>query len=797
LNFIFIIIFSFIFTQNFYYPPLESGNIENGERQFYLQMQNGTHSFFNGIQTHTSGYNGNYLAPTLLLNKGEFVNMNVTNTMPFSTTTHWHGLHLPAIMDGGPHQLIDQNSTWIAAWEVRNRAGTYWYHPHPHPEGFPIDTLSATGWQVYQGLVGMIIINDNETASLGLPSTYGVDDFPLIIQDKSFNEDSTYFAPIPPQDSGLANLRRGETILTNGVVTPTLETHAQLIRFRILNASNARTYRLGFSDDRDFKIVASDGGILDDISVVNRLDISPAERYEIIVDFSDDLGNTIQLMSYNSEIESFTFPNGLSGNIYWISPLQDEFDVSDFEIMTFNIIQSTDNALYTFDENLTIIERIDPTTANNFESPRSFVLAAPPNNGNGFTINGFMFDSNRIGDIIQLGETEIWDIENTTNMAHPFHIHGDSFQVVSRTNGVRPIMDYELGWKDVVVVFPQEIVRIIKPFKNYEDFQHPFMSHCHILEHEDAGMMTHWVVVDALIPEIPLHFDGIDDRVIIPYSPSFPTDEFTLSAWIKLEQPYSKSAIIAWGEDDNSYNLSWQLYVSREGELEIMLEDENENNYCYPYNNCIPQGECTIYKNLYVADNEWHHVVSTRNHNGELNFYIDGEIVAECSNTGIPSSDNFQDVSIGCTFGAIGPPPDGIEPPIWFFNGQIDNPSIWNLSFTHEDVLQHYSNGINENSEGLIGFWNFNEGSGQVVIDQSLFENNGYLGDTELIDNADPTWNLVLGDVNQDGVINILDILLIVNIVLGNSPFNANADLNNDLIIDILDIIITINIILN
>jgi bilirubin oxidase len=331
---------------------------------------------------------------------------------------------------------------------------------------------------------------------LGLPAEYGVDDIPIILQDRSFTADSSHFAPVPPQGSGLANIRRGYTIMVNGVVTPTLNSHAQMIRLRILNASNARTYRLGFSDNRPFFIIGSDGGILDTVSTVTRIDMSPAERYEIVVDFSNANGSTIKLMAFNSEIDSHTYPNGLSGNIYWISPLLDDYDTSDFEIMTFDIGNPTANAVTSFNQELTEIVRVDPVTADNVNNPRIFVLAAPVGSGNGFTINGLMFDPSIIDDVINLGALEVWDIENTANMAHPFHIHGNSFQVVSRTNGVRPVHDYELGWKDVVVVYSQETVRIIKSFEDYADPESPYMSHCHILEHEDAGMMTHWIVVD-------------------------------------------------------------------------------------------------------------------------------------------------------------------------------------------------------------------------------------------------------------------------------------------------------------
>ena len=738
---LFISLISISSAQTFFVPPLDTGVVGNGARTFDLQLQNGTTSFFPGIETETSGYNGNFLGPTLLMQKGDSVVINVTNTMPFATTTHWHGMHLPAVMDGGPHQLIEQNTTWVATWRIKNRASTYWYHPHPHPDGFPIDTLKATGWQVYQGMTGMLIVKDTETDTLGLPAEYGVDDIPIILQDRSFTADSSHFAPIPSQGSGQANIRRGYTIMVNGVVTPALNSHAQMIRLRILNASNARTYRLGFSDNRPFFVIGSDGGILDTVSTVTRIDMSPAERYEIVVDFSDANGSTLKLMAFNSEIESHTYPNGLSGNIYWISPLLDDYDTSDFDIMTFNIGAPTANPVTGFNQELTEIVRDDPVMADNINNPRPFVLAAPAGNGNGFTINGSMFDPSIINDIIQLGATEVWDIENTANMAHPFHIHGNSFQVVSRTNGVRPIHDYELGWKDVVVVYSQETVRIIKSFEDYADPESPYMSHCHVLEHEDVGMMTHWVVADTVGGEAnALQFDGIDDRVTIPYFSSLPTESFTVSAWIKLPQPAGRAAIIARGEDDNSFNLSWQLYVKHNGTLEVMLEDSNEQNYCYPLNNCTPMGTCTVTGDLFVADDTWHHVAVTRDTAGILALYIDGENRAACEGTGVPSANNFQDLSIGCTYGFIGPPPNGIEPPIWFFSGIIDEPAVWNRALNQDEINALFVSGIELESDGLVGFWPFDEGNGQIVFDHSDLGNHGFLGEVSSEDSADPLW---------------------------------------------------------
>ncbi len=502
------------YAQTFVTPVLDTGTWVGGARTFSLKMQTGTTEFFPGIQTQTAGYNQNYLGPTLQIRKGDSVVIRVVNNLSWNvnSTTHWHGMHLPAEMDGGPHSPIEPNKTWTATWKMLNRASTYWYHPHPHSSNGLRDTLNTTSWQVYQGLAGLMIVRDKETDTLGLPSTYGVDEFPIILQDKSFVADQSRFAPVPPQGSGLANLRRGKSILVNGVITPVLETPSQMVRLRFLNASNARVYKIGFSDNRPFDVIGSDGGILEKSTSTTRLDITAAERYEIIVDFGGSNGKEIKLMAYNSEMEPFNYnPGGGRGNVYWNPPLQDDYDVQDFEIMTFKVGATVGTPVTSYNTNLTDIQLIPENSADNLTNPRTFELSPPPiGQTGGFTINGLVFDPTRIDDTINLGATEIWDITNIATMAHPFHIHGNSFQIVSRKNGWRENYEWEKGWKDVVVVHSMETVRIIKKFEDYADPQGPYMSHCHILEHEDIGMMTHWVVIDPNVgvgPGIKLNDD--------------------------------------------------------------------------------------------------------------------------------------------------------------------------------------------------------------------------------------------------------------------------------------------------
>jgi len=237
-----------------------------------------------------------------------------------------------------------------------------------------------------------------------------------------------------------------------------------------------------------------------------------------------------------------------------------------------------------------------------------------------------------------------------------------------------------------------------------------------------------------------LSFDGMDDRVLVPWHASFPTEAFTIAARIRLSTPSARAAVIARGEDDNSFNLSWQMYVGRSGSLEVMLEASNEDNYCYPNNDCVPQGSCES-QDMFVADAAWHHVAVTRDLGGTLVFYVDGAERGRCDGTGTPSSNNRQFLSLGATHGQIGPLPSGAKkPPIWFFPGEIEGPAMWSISLSGAQIQAVHETGVDVNSTGLQGYWSLNEGEGQTVYDRSPAANHGYRGAEPAADSADPTW---------------------------------------------------------
>ncbi len=449
-------------------PRLDTGTLQNGIRLFELTMRRGSSELVTGVRTATMGYNDDLLGPVLRMRQGESVSLRVSNTIGETSTTHWHGMHLPASMDGGPHQTIADGATWTSSFDVRNEAATLWYHPHTH---------GRTGFQVYQGLAGMIIVDDGHADTLGLPSDYGIDDIPLIIQDRRLNADGSLAYLTRPMDRmGM----KGDRILANGKEHPRLAVPAQWIRLRILNGSNARIYNLGLSDGRPFEQIASDGGLLTAPVTLNRLLLAPGERAEIMIDLSRDLGNELRLASYSSEVRSRLFATGGMGG----GPA-DALDDGIFDILTIAVDRAaTANAAHL------------PASLNGLSMPtpsapdRLFTLEASQGV---FTINGKAMDLARIDETITLGATEVWQITNNHGMAHPFHLHDVMFQILSRDGNPPP--DNELGWKDTVLVTPGETVRLIATFSDYSDPNTPYMYHCHILEHEDNAMMGQFVVV--------------------------------------------------------------------------------------------------------------------------------------------------------------------------------------------------------------------------------------------------------------------------------------------------------------
>ncbi len=465
-----------VLAQNaLYIPPALVGT------SFNLVIQSGTTNIFSGFNTPTYGVNGVWMAPTLVINKGDSVTFDVTNNLPVSTTIHWHGLHLPSKWDGGPHQIINAGSSWSPRFKVMNDAGTFWYHPHGDKK---------TELHVSKGIAGMIIVKDQQESLLTLPRTYGVDDFPLIIQSKSF--DILKQIAIATEDD--------TTMLVNGTMEPYLNAPAQVVRLRLLNGSTSRSFKLGFTGNISFSLIGNDAGLLDSPTTLTRLQIAPGERYEILLNLTGKSGQTIYLRNFGSEITNGIHGSAQVGTTGGIIPgyVDNKLNGADYDILKLMVSPTTTLPVTTIP---TALISQTPPPLSSVNKSRTFLFEPEPPSSpdkeveGPFLINGKSFDMNVVNDTVKLGQTEIWRLINTTEIAHPFHIHDVWFYILD-INGMPPPL-YERGKKDVVLVPPNDTVRFITRFEDFADPIVPFMYHCHLLHHEDEGMMGSFIVLDT------------------------------------------------------------------------------------------------------------------------------------------------------------------------------------------------------------------------------------------------------------------------------------------------------------
>jgi len=440
------------FNSKLFIPPLIEGEEIDGVYNYNLTIQKAQHSFFADKLTDTYAINGSYLGPTLKLVDGQEVSINYTNKLDESTTMHGHGMHLPANMDGSPHQSIASGESWSARYRVNQRACTNWYHPHA--EG-------KTAEHVYKGLAGVLIIEDKESQALALPKEYGVDDIPLVLQDRFFsvNREIVYAPNMMESMMGY----KGDTFVTNGVINPSLEVEAKEIRFRLLNGSNSTVYNLAFSDNREFSQIATDNSFLEKPVSLTSVRLSPGERAEIVVDFSDSLGKEIYLEEL-TQAKSF---------------------------LKVAISKEAKNNT-TLPATLTTLEKYSPDEA---QTTRSFTLSGRMGN---LFINNKTMDMHRIDERVSLNKVEIWEIHNQKmmmmGMEHNFHIHGTHFMVLERNGFASNVAQNEKGYKDTVYLAPGDSVKLIVKMTDYRDSKVPYMYHCHFLEHEDRGMMGQFIV---------------------------------------------------------------------------------------------------------------------------------------------------------------------------------------------------------------------------------------------------------------------------------------------------------------
>lgn len=445
--------------------PLVDGSVDaTGTRNFSLVVQAGTTIFRSGVATATLGYNGQLLGPALRLRSGEKVALHVQNNLGEDTTVHWHGLLVPAEADGGPHQVIATGTQWTASFTVANPASTCWFHPHTH---------GSTGRQVVMGLAGLLIVDDARIARSTLPETWGVDDLALVLQDKRFTAAGQIDYTLSASDR--TNGYTGDTLLVNGALAPVWQAPRQWVRFRLLNGCNARTLVLRLGNSLPMLQVANEAGLLAVPVARPSVALGPGERAEVLVDFS--------AMPVGQEVPVYV--SAAAGGM----GMGNAAGATEVEAMTIRVSL--------------------PKQTNAISSPPSTVPAAPAvvagpgvinrtfsldggMMGGAFTINGRSFDIGRIDFSVPANSVEVWTFTNATNMAHPMHVHGVKMSMLTRA-GVAPAA-YEQGLRDTFIVEAMQTVRVAVQTAAVAS-PSPLMFHCHILEHEDTGMMGQFTTV--------------------------------------------------------------------------------------------------------------------------------------------------------------------------------------------------------------------------------------------------------------------------------------------------------------
>ena len=401
-----------------------------------------------GTRTEVFAYNGQVPGPTLELREGDSVIVHFRNELPEPSTIHWHGLHLPFTSDGSPFHPVAAGGEYDYVFTIRpGAAGTYWYHPHPH---------HRTGYQVAKGLYGAVIVR---AADDPLPASLA--ERVLILSDNRFLADGSLDLPelhSGPGQIDAENGREGDVVFVSGKVMPTLDIRSgEVQRWRVVNASAARIYRLALRDHRLLH-VGSDGGLFERPREVDEILLGVGERVELLVRGTASPGTrtVLQALPYHRYIPQ-TVP------VDWDRTRElAEVRYSDAPAITPPVLPAA----------LRVVPELDTAEAT---AVRVMVLTQ-------HLINGRSMDVSRIDVRATLGATEIWEVENLVGMDHPFHLHGFQFQVLDRDG----VPESYRSWKDVVNVPRHETARFIV---RYDDYPGKWMFHCHILDHEDHGMM--------------------------------------------------------------------------------------------------------------------------------------------------------------------------------------------------------------------------------------------------------------------------------------------------------------------
>ena len=486
-------------------------------------------SNFAGKTATTWGYNGNLLGPAVKLNKGQSVNVDIHNQLAEETTLHWHGLEIPGEVDGGPQGIIPAGGKRSVTFTPDQRAATCWFHPHQH---------GKTGHQVAMGLAGLVLIEDEEIRKLMLPKQWGIDDVPVIIQDKQFSADGQVDYQLDIMTAAVGWF--GDTLLTNGAIYPQHAAPRGWLRLRLLNGCNARSLNIAASDNRPLYVIASDGGLLAEPVKVTELPMLMGERFEVLVDVSDgkafDLV-TLPVSQMGMAIAPFDKPHPVmrvqpllitaSGTLP--DSLTSMPSLPSLEGLTVRKLQLSMDPMLDMMGMQMLMKKYGAQAMAGMDHGKMMGHMNNDNMGHGNMnhgnmnhgemgnmqhgnmgnmgnmkhggsfdfhnanrINGQAFDMNKPMFAAAKGQHERWVISGQGDMMlHPFHIHGTQFRILSE-NGKAPAA-HRAGWKDTVRV-EGGVSEVLVKFDHDAPKEHAYMAHCHLLEHEDTGMMLGFTV---------------------------------------------------------------------------------------------------------------------------------------------------------------------------------------------------------------------------------------------------------------------------------------------------------------
>jgi FtsP/CotA-like multicopper oxidase with cupredoxin domain len=442
---------------------------------------------------------GSYLGPVIRVRRGQRVRIRFLNQLGEPSIVHWHGLDVPERADGHPRLAVNHGDEYVYDFEVTNRAGTYRYHPHPH---------MRTAAQVYRGLAGLLLVSDPEEDALGLPS--GTGELLCVLQDRRFdgNNQLVYAGAAARggmrgrmgrggamgMGGGMAQMMEtmngwvGDRMLVSGRVQPTVDVDRRTYRVRLLNGSNARFYKLAWSDGSPMTVIGSDGGLLEHARTQGAVTLAPGQRADVLLDLSAHRpGSDVQL-------QSLAFPSAHVGQVGMMgqpSPLPQGAPLTLMRLR----VSGGQGPRFQMPKRLSAHEFSEVASAPVRRVPLTFMHM-------NWLLDGRVFDLKDVADVetVAPGSTHVWEIVNQLNpmgmaMAHPIHLHGPQFRVLSRsggtTNALREGIN-DAGWTDTVVVLPGETVRAQVTFSKHPGL---YLYHCHILEHEDMGMMRNFRIL--------------------------------------------------------------------------------------------------------------------------------------------------------------------------------------------------------------------------------------------------------------------------------------------------------------